>query len=160
MRPFRSNPFRTQRPVPRFDVAQFLQGLQCFPLEARARLEAAVADGSISFPNGTCARTDYAAVAQMGWKGNACDPLIEDLSSLSERYGPLLELPSETLRRTGFPYAFVLDLLGKLAQGQHPAFVTGACCYITAEFDNACWPESDSDPVDLAFAMAPANSPR
>jgi len=155
MRTTKPNPF-LRPPYSRFQLEPFARLVETEPLEARAVLDAAVADGSIVFPLGTSDRTHYRWIVGVILDRKEGDT-GEDTPVLRERYSPLLTLPSEDLGGEGFPYSFVRELLGRLAQGEHPLFLHAACGLIRSLLEGD--PEAPDEAQNIRYEQATAAGP-
>lgn len=150
MRTYNTNPFQAT-PHTVFPLDRFLLLVQTEPLEAKAVLAAALASGSISFPRGTSEHSLYQWIVNDLLRGKERDE-GEDTPLLRQRYQPLTSLASEQQQCSGFPYAFVQQLLERLAQGEHPLFLRSATALLGELF--AGNEETPPDKQTICFEMA------
>lgn len=111
-----SGPFRRPgRSYPLFNCQSFLGSAVLNPLSAKAQLQTAVEAGHITFPHGTTNQRPYTHF----WS-TSNNP---DNQSCEARYS---HLPVASDKLTGFPLDFVLELLDRIAAGEHPYFTSWA----------------------------------
>jgi hypothetical protein len=156
MRPIPPNPFR-RVPYLQFPFEPFMRLVATEPLEAKAVLDAAVADGSVFFPHGTSEHSCYGCIVRALLARKEHDT-GEDTPMLKERYAPMLALPSESANNKGFPYAFVCELLERLAQGEHPLFFHESVSVIRSLFESD--PGAADDKLDIGYRWITSESPR
>ena len=111
-----TNPFRRPgRSYPLFNCQSFLRSAVLNPLSAKAQLLTAAEAGHITFPHGTTNQQPYTHF----WS-TSNNP---DSQACEARYG---HLPVASDKLTGFPLNFVLQLLDRIAAGEHPLFTSWA----------------------------------
>jgi len=113
-----------------FPVHFFLSLLQTKPLEAKALLEAGVAQGTVVFPCGTN-DLEYDSTFRLSLQMH--DELRPefgpDILLCQQRYGAEPATPVRELET--FPYSYTLDLLERLAAGTPPLFYYWAVLFLT-----------------------------
>jgi hypothetical protein len=137
-----SNPFR--RPgcsYPLFSCQNFLDSADLNPLSAKAQLLTAVEAGHITFPHGTSDQRPYTHF----W-GTSSNP---DSQACESRYG---HLPVAIDKLTGFPLDFVLELLDRIAAGEHPYFTSWAQSTLEDLF--CCIPDQAEGGEELIYYPA------
>jgi hypothetical protein len=148
-----SSPF--QRPgttYPLFSAIHFLQVAPRAPLSAKADLLEAVRLEEVTFPHGVSDQRFYDSFLHDLWRDSS--EVTPDIEACRTRYGKPSDVTVPTA--AGFPYAFTLELLDRLALGEHPYF----CSWALQELQRLFFEDANESDPDKALIQYKLLSPQ
>jgi len=111
------------RKIMTLTAKSFLKLISLNPLLARQRLIQAVETGTVTFPQGTSEQSLLPWLWQSELFFLEAEEGSPDTAALIERYGIHRQTEGdEAPSFTGFPLTCVLELLARIAAGEHPRF--------------------------------------
>jgi hypothetical protein len=111
------------RKIMTLTAKSFLKLIPLNPLLARQRLIQAVENGTVTFPKGTSEQSLLPWLWQSELFFLEPEANSPDTAALIERYGIHRQTEGDEAHSfTGFPLTSVLELLARIAAGEHPRF--------------------------------------